>query len=372
MSIECQKMLCNISTIDSGQMSIKESLSQQYQQPCWFWGISKFDIEQSDISFVSALSVTKTGVTCDVIGEKEISSVIEISYIVFEEILPIYSDSIEITNCKPVKITFNSTFKEVPKVIISIQSISALNLSNLTINVIKINKNFCQIQAQFNDYDIQSLTVGILAYDICFSENKITELLMGNNIIDETKQIQIMSGSFKYSNSNINEILLKNYAILPQVVSFITGFSSTTINTWPIQMITYPKDPITICIKAISGNDCEWITSDYFICSSLNREENNQFHENNFYINGFFNGVGGINNNQNIIKPKCKDILKETDDNICWNCKKHYINTIFNCGHCCYCYCCSKTLGLTFKCPKCNKISVKPVYFEEFQFESIN
>ncbi|KAL7712692.1 RING-type domain-containing protein [Entamoeba marina] len=339
-------------------------LNFKYKDPSWFWGIASLGLQSSSVNLKTVAAISKGRMDVDIVSNNTFVNEISINYVAFDDALPIYVDIVSIDNTNPVKIPFNQPFKQIPIILTSIQEIEAKNLKKLSIEVTEIKKNYCKIKASFPLGSIQSIRVGVFAYEKTIGVDHVTTSLVESGMKKDL--IQIMSDDccfddIKKESSKHHVVTLKNYKNLPSAVSFLTGFELTQGKFYlstsaPFYSFTEVGVRLSTHHSNFSNVQCY-----YLICGPLvksNKKQKDYFKKPTVY--------------QEQQKPtalsKCK-IVEKGSLNSCSFCGMHEINTVLKCGHAVYCGCCSTNLPTQHKCPICSLTSFGWEEFIQFSFE---
>lgn len=362
-------------------------LKKQYKKPCWFWGLQGLDWKTNkDIAFKIGSSVSQGNhqIECSLdFPDDDIKrrcKRIDVSYIIYEEELVMYNDDVEFTQAGTLKVDFGSVFKDVPKVFVSIQSLHASQMTYLDIQIVDVKKKFCKIKADFDDEFIQSVKVGVFAYDNQYEPTVVTsqlnEIMIANDEEHEKdrkkaeehmknekeKILQVQSGVFTTTKTTPQSIPLENYETFPSGISFITGFKGINKQTLPMKTVMTPMSFDTFEIQVNTHGNFTTISHSYFISSYILETQLND--NDDIFVTIQLSGsqtMNQINANQQE-EIKCTESTDESE--CCSICHQHKINTVLQCGHALYCHCCA-TSSPIYLCPICHKHSSKFHYFNE-------
>lgn len=394
------------------------------KNPCWFWGITSLDFDNNkDISFKTQFIINndyndyddeeyneddeqeQKGSYSSIVklkGDKCIQKFnsMTIGFIVYEEKLSMYNDELTFEKSSTLRVDFGNTFHNIPNVILSIQAIDSSQLIYFNVEVVEVKNKYCRVKADFDEDFINSITVGIFAYDKQYTsdevktklnnmENEMKELkekhsklmklenekdqeqqmkeeikeLKKKQTEEKSKLIYIQSDTIVEKRSEGKKIDLSLYETYPKhFVSFINGVKGINKATFPLNSSLQPYDSDSMILKIESEGNYISVSHSYIICSSICDFSYHTYKTNdNIEIRSSSQEIFQlVNENLNVCKS-CED-----EDKCCIECKKHRINTVFSCGHGFYCNCCAHKLSSFSNCPTCNKIPSMILYFDEF------
>ena len=137
-------------------------LRLSYRLPHWFWGITSIDLNQfTDINITTVCFAQDDSLTLDITRVQTLCYSLCVSYVVWEEGLPLESETLHLTSNQPVTFTFRSPFAQPPRVLVAFQTLRIASLSSLALRTQNITPTSVEVVCEGS---FTSVAVGILVY----------------------------------------------------------------------------------------------------------------------------------------------------------------------------------------------------------------